>query len=348
MAKHKYDVETDKQISGAIVAPKDINVPQPSRGIESSTISPDVARTLVGGSVGQIEGNVLPSDVRRQSIDGPVQNITPSPAWTSFTGIGGENIYRNSNVNTDKYGQAIYSDSSLGAIPGGPSGFDASMKQYGVGATGIGPDGNKTGTYTPFSQPIQSPEIQQKPGGIEVAGVNPVAPNAPHGQNQYGNVGQGDIGYQSSNDMAKKIYGSAYNIMENLPYGGHGDRAKRRNKILQARQLMNAGKEYQKQANLDRTYGIDYYNATNPKQKSQIGRYEVVPATEGSYGIDNKFLPGDKQYILDTATGQKGGQQQPDYTSTAEINKAYNSGILSKSKARSLDDALKSKGLGIE
>ena len=99
--------------------------------------------------------------------------------------------------------------------------------------------GKLTGIYTPFSSPIQSPELQQKAGGIEMAGVNPVGTGSPYGQNQYGNVGQGTngitvIGQGGKGDwlnnprsQGRSSFGQTKKIMSRIPSRTSVDMEKR-------------------------------------------------------------------------------------------------------------------------
>ena len=108
----------------------------------------------------ELEGqNLTPGNMTQAEINtlkyGPVQNFQPEPGFKGIEGIGGENIYRNTNVDPKKYGQAIYSDTIQGALP---SGFDKDIREQGIGVT----DPETGVTNTPFSRTAQQNGIGQQ------------------------------------------------------------------------------------------------------------------------------------------------------------------------------------------
>ncbi len=226
---------------------------------------------------------------------------------------GNETIYRNDNVDHDKYGTAIFSDSRRGATQ---AGFDADIAQHGIGVKndqgygigGAGPNeprrdafGNDMSLTDSYNRQIKGIQDERQ-GRIERTRERNARDEAKMAQAQYAS-------------RMSDLQSEAMGILKTLPFGSKGDREKRQGMLAHAKGLMsmaqgmqgamqysqglaaknqaagitqgNWEKQFaQNQLNQDRNFGLNFLKANqNDKPEwKQIGEKETLDGTEKQFG----------------------------------------------------------------
>ncbi len=261
-------------------------------GIRSrNQVGPDVSLMMPNaeGPMGPQQPEGPPSRLRPLTLEeakslGPAD---PNPGITQTQKQYGKNpIYRNDNVDHDKYGAAIFSDSRRGATEGG---FDESIAKGGAGAfdpvTGqplqpgrkneLGHDMTLTDSYNRQTADIQA----ERQGRIDATRER--------------DQGYGGLSRAQHEQIISNMFDEARGILKRLPYGSPKDKGRRASMVAEAKSLMGMAGQMQ---------GVGTAMAGRDAMANKMG----IANQQWNQEFNQQNLESDRRFGLDVLKAQKG------------------------------------------
>jgi len=274
--------------------------------------------------------------------DGLITSQSDPNGGISQLQYGDTTIHKNTNVDHDKYGAAIFSNT--GPAGATEAGFDADIAKHGSSGrkNAYGHDMTLTDSLN-----RQAEELRNKRESAPVTWQEQATPGGAFqtrsmSREEYSKRGEGtDQQYYGGISAAQhqqkisNIQEQAMGILKNLPFGGKGDREKRKGMMAQAKGLMGmAGamqvgnnavmgqqatearegirqnqwqQEYARNAmESDRNFGLDFLKA-NASSKPNYQKTSVPTGQrdkEGNLVLDGEGNPLSREGFFDPVTGE--------------------------------------------